>query len=34
MLKFHSPAIGVALALCLFVVAAIYYPGRTTDSRG
>lgn len=32
MLKNHLPAIGVGLALCLFVVAASYYPGGTTDS--
>lgn len=32
MLKTHLPAIGVAVGLCLFVVAARYYPGGTTDS--
>jgi len=32
MLKYHWPAIGIAIALCLFVVAAMYYPGGTTDS--
>ena len=32
MLKYHLPAIGVLAALCLFVVAAIYYPGGTMDS--
>lgn len=26
------PVIGIAVALCLFVVATIYYPGGTTDS--
>lgn len=32
MLKYHWPAIGTAIALCLFVAAAIGYPGGTTDS--
>lgn len=32
MFKYHLPAIGVPAALCLFVVAAIYYPGGTMDS--
>lgn len=31
-LKYHLPAIGLAVALCLFVVAGMYYPGGTTDS--
>ena len=32
MLKYHLPVIGVLAAFCLFVVAAIYYPGGTMDS--
>lgn len=31
-LKYHVPAIGIAVGLCLFVVAASYYPGGTTES--
>jgi hypothetical protein len=32
MLKYHLSAIGIVAALCLFVVAGIYYPGGTTAS--
>jgi hypothetical protein len=32
MRKYHVPTIGIAIALCLFVVAASYYPGGTTLS--
>lgn len=32
MLKRHLPLVGIAAAVCLFAVAASYYPGGTTDS--
>lgn len=31
-LKYHLPVLGIAVALCLFVVAASSYPGGATDS--
>lgn len=32
MYKYHWPTIGITAGLCLFVVAAMYYPGGTMDS--